>query len=235
MMKRLSMTLIVLSFLFALAAVVIALTGTYALKGKADNLAMEVKEDLAKLDEETAAQPELPEGYELNTDQTPRAVSPEELGFTFLAPNEWGTFTLAHQPGMFVGGGNYAGAFGNVGIAYMSTIPEFMLSRDGSYGDLQGYRKTDDGYEINFLNQAWSAVPDRLVQGEVETKNGMVLIISLEETNEPSLFSGTKGERIAILNIPNGPVAGGVFLAKSDVERDAFRTFLESLEFVIAE
>ena len=233
MMKKFSTTLIVLSFLFALAAIVIALAGTYTLKGRADNLAREVKENLAELDEETAEQPDLPEGYELNDDREPRAVSPEELGFTFLAPNEWGAFTLTYQPGGFKGSGTYAGVFENMNLnlIFEATDPTFVPARGGAWSDVLGYRKTDDGYEINFLNQTWDPVAGSLVQGEVATVNGSVLIVSAETDEGPVIFAGDEGVRFAIANFETGPLPGGVFMAGPDIGRDAFRAFLESLEF----
>ena len=104
--------------------------------------------------------------------------------------------------------------------------------RGGAWSDVLGYRKTDDGYEINFLNQTWDPVAGSLVQGEVATVNGSVLIVSAETDEGPVIFAGDEGVRFAIANFETGPLPGGVFMAGPDIGRDAFRAFLESLEFV---
>lgn len=237
-MKKTSTILLVLSFLFALSAMVIALAGTFSLKRQTALIAQEVENDLAELDTQTAAQPELqlPEGYELNENINPVVLTPEELGFTFLAPNEWGAFELVYQPGTFKGSGTYSGWFeNNPDITFEATDPTFVPGRGGYWGDTLGYRKTTDGFEANFIGQTWMPVSDLLVQGEMATVNGSVLLVSAAVNEGPVPFAGEEGTRFAIANFETGPLPGGVFRAGAKVSRDAFREFLESLEFVATE
>ena len=221
-----------LSFLFALSAIVIALGGTYLLKKQADTLTADVQEQLTAIDEEVSTQPSLPEGYELNDNTDPVSLIPEDLGFVFTAPNEWGAFTLTYQPGAFQDSGTYQGTFEHIDISYTATNPKFVPGRGGYWGDVLGYRKTEDGYEANFLTRSWSLLPDRLTQGEVTTKNGTALIVSSESSDDPTIFSDETGVRFALFNTSTGPLPGGVFRAGPEVTRDAFRIFLESLEFI---
>lgn len=231
-MKRFSTLLITFSFLFAFSAMAIAIGGTYALKHQADSIAEQVGADLAELDAETEP-PTLPEGYVLNEDTTPVALAPEDLGFTFSVPNEWGAFELTYTPGYFKGSGSYTGAFTTKDLHFAATDPTFVPGREGYYADILGYRKTPTGYEANLLNHLWDEIPSRFIQGEVPTKNGTVLVVSTDDQADgPSLFAGEKGARFAIINTPNGPVPGGVFVAGPEITRDEFRLFLESLETV---
>lgn len=235
-MKKTSTILIILSFLFALSAMAIALAGTSSLKRQTARVAQEVEEDLAKLDEQAAAQSELqlPDGYVLNENTNPVVLTQEELGFTFLAPNEWGAFELIYKPGTFKGSGNYSGWFeNNPNISFQATDPTFVPGREGYWADNLGYRKTPEGYETNFINVNWSPISESLVQGEVETANGTVLVVSADaEAEGPMMFSDEKGARFAIMNFSSGPLPGGVFRAGAKIERDTFREFLESLEFI---
>lgn len=232
-MKKLPFILILLSFIFALAAVVIAISGTMNLQDQADTLVEEIEEELEELDEEIAAQPNLPEGYELNENTDLVNISPEDLGFTYLAQNEWGAFELTFRPGHFKGSGTYSGSFAERDISYTATSPEFVPGRGGYHGDILGYRETTDGFEANFLNNRWNLIPERLVQGEVDTVNGSVLVVSADhEAHGPVMFSGEEGTRFAVMNTPAGELPGGTFRAGADVTRDDFRIFLESLEFL---
>lgn len=238
-MKKTSTILLVLSFLFALSAMAIALAGTFSLKRQTALIAQEVEEDLAELDEQAAAQlePELPEGYVLNENTNPVVLTLEELGFTFLAPNEWGAFELVYQPGTFKGSGTYSGWFeNNPDITFEATDPTFVPARGGYWADILGYRKTSEGYETNFIKLNWSPLSESLVQGEVQTENGTVLVVSADaEAEGPMMFSDEEGARFAIMNFSFGPLPGGVFRAGAKVSRDDFREFLESLEFVATE
>ena len=235
-MKKTATFLISLSFLFALSAIIIAIAGTYKLKTQANDLAIDVQTQLDEIDEaSTTKTPALPEGYELNENQDIVSLVPEELGFTFSVPNEWGAFNLTYTPGPFKGSGTYAGHFENIDIALTATDPTFVPGRGGYYGDILGYRKTKDGYEANLLTHTWDLLPDRLTQGEVTTKNGTVLIVASDPTDGPMMFSDAEDVRFALFNTTVGPLPGGTFRAGSDVTRDEFRDFLESLEFIVAE
>jgi len=233
-MKKLSTTLAFLSFLFAIAAVVIALLGTISLRQDAQNFASEIEEELIELDEKTEETSALPEGYELSENMDPMSVTPEELGFTFLAPNEWGAFNLELKPGPFENSGLYSGSFENIEISYSSTIPEVVPGRGGYYADILGWREANDGYEVDFLNKHWSVVPNDIVSGTLDTINSEVLVINAIDPDEMemSVYPTEEGSRMAVINIENGPVSGGVFIASAEVTRDQFREFLESLELV---
>lgn len=234
-MKKLPFILIILSFVFALAAVVIAIGGTMNLQDQADTLVEEIEEELEELDGEIASQPDLPEGFELNENTDLVSISPEDLGFTYLAPNEWGAFNLTFRPGHFKGSGTYSGSFAELDISYTATKPEFVPGRGGYHGDILGYRETSDGFEANFLDNRWNLIPERIVQGEIDTVNGSVLVVSTDhEAEGPVMFSGEEGIRFAIMNTPGGELPGGTFRAGPEVTRDEFRAFLESLEFLEA-
>ena len=212
-MKKLSTTLAFLSFLFAIAAVVIALLGTISLRQDAQNFASEIEEELIELDEKTEETSNLPEGYELNEDQEAVSMSPEDLGFRFVAPNEWGAFDLNYTPGHFKGSGLYKGTFSEMNISFFGTDPNFVEGRGGYYADTLGYRESTDGFEMNMLNLQWFPIPENLVQGEVETSNGFVLVVSPDSSDGPSAFGAEEGSRFAIANFKTGPLPGGVFLA----------------------
>lgn len=236
-MKKLSTTLALLSFIFALVAVIIAITGTISLKHNAQKFADEIKNELAEIDTDETIAVQVPE-ESLTPVETlePKTITPEELGFTFIAPNEWGAFNLELLYGRTGNdGGGYHGTFANKNISYLSTIPENVVARGGYVGDLIGYRKTDKGYEVNFINMNWSIVPANLILGTIKTADSEVLIIGNDAQSEgPSIFPQETGSRAAVINITNGPVSGGIFLAGANVTRDEFREFLESIDLVDA-
>lgn len=246
--KRTPVILPALSFLFALAALAIALYGLWrptTQEPVAQVIQTETPEPTAKPANISRKPEDLPEGiyyegaYEewgRATDVTSRFATMEELGFTFTAPASWGEAVFTFQPGrIFAGGGTYSGNFLSTSVQFSALVPRYVEGREGYIGDALGYEKREDGYVLKWIPSADKLfpvipVPADQVVDEIKTKNGSALVIRGKATEDMSFFPTDPRERVAIFNISNGATPAGVFFAAPDVPAIEFRTFLESLE-----
>jgi hypothetical protein len=222
-MKKFSSVLIILSFLFAATALVIAILGYLRSRNP---IPTESVEEMAEEVPAIEAPAEVPA-----PEPEPTIVTPEELGFIIEQPASFGTFTITRSGE--AARDAYVGIFSEEpGVQFTVTDPELVEGRGGYYADIAGYIKGPDSYEAVFVGGNRDTIPTDIVIGELELKKGTALLLKGKSYDTPTFYPPTVGQRLAVIGTPAGKISVALFLAEPTVSTERFRSLLESISVV---